>query len=361
MPAAPCPMGISLTVLRVPASMTVRSGPPKDEISTSFPSGVNFSRLAPRTSAARVCVTDLLATSMMETVPSWALATQISLWSAETSNPSEPLPTFTTVSPVTTGGAHGTAWRRRHLCGSGVRRAGRWSHGTANRLFDDAHRAGANIGGDDALQVRPDVDHVSAVLAGAENPIDLLSGRIIAADGFGGFRGEPRLAAGEIQSMRAAQRSKVNRRQSLSCYEIDYGECVVSSAAVVGDVGSLAICRGDDFVRIVADGNARNRFQRDGIDNGERVSGFGEHQQRVCGRVLGVKNTESKRGDEQNAESQPEFHDWKRYLTCVRRGQRRSARIQLSLVIASPRAGERHAFCRRHRKADSSRPEARHS
>src|ERR1700733_6440971 len=48
--------------------------------------------------ASRVCTTFLAAMSMMEMVPSCALATQISFLSGETSKPSEPFPTEITVS-----------------------------------------------------------------------------------------------------------------------------------------------------------------------------------------------------------------------------------------------------------------------
>jgi hypothetical protein len=86
-------------VLRVLASITVRFGPARVETSASFPSAVNLSRLAPPTSAARVWVTCLRKTLINNGYrPSCALATQISLPSGETSNPSEPLPTGTTVS-----------------------------------------------------------------------------------------------------------------------------------------------------------------------------------------------------------------------------------------------------------------------
>src|SRR5207244_12580628 len=69
---------------------------------TSVPSGVNFSRLAPRTSAPSVCTTALLVRSMIEIVPSCALATQASRPSGDTSIPSAPRPTGTTVSVQST-------------------------------------------------------------------------------------------------------------------------------------------------------------------------------------------------------------------------------------------------------------------
>src|SRR6202050_1050702 len=67
------------------------------EINASLPSGVNFSRFAPLTLADRVSMTFLLTTLMIDTAPPSALRTQISLQSGDTSNPSDPRPTGTTV------------------------------------------------------------------------------------------------------------------------------------------------------------------------------------------------------------------------------------------------------------------------
>src|SRR5208282_341951 len=131
---------------------------------------------------------------------------------------------------------------------------------------------------------------VGAVLASTEYPINLLGGGIVASDGLGGFCCEPSFAADKHQPMRPAQRAEVNWRKRFSRDEIDDGQRVVGSASIVRRVGSLAIRGGDDFVGIVADRYPRNRLQAGWIDNGEGLLGFGEHQQRILGRVLGVKN-----------------------------------------------------------------------
>jgi hypothetical protein len=47
------------------------------------------------------------------------------------------------------------------------------------------------------LDVRADVDHMDAVLAGAEDPIDFVGGGVVAADGLGDFGGEVEFAVGE--------------------------------------------------------------------------------------------------------------------------------------------------------------------
>ena len=70
MPAAPRPTFTRFTTARVAASKIETFGPPRVETNTSLPSGVNFRRLAPVTSAARVCTTFLPARSRMEMVPS---------------------------------------------------------------------------------------------------------------------------------------------------------------------------------------------------------------------------------------------------------------------------------------------------
>src|SRR5690242_15611247 len=81
-------------------------------MNTRLPSGVNFSRLAPLTFAGRVAVTFLVVRSTIETVPSPAFATQSSFWSGETSKPSQPFPTGTTVSfQSPPGGPIGGRWR----------------------------------------------------------------------------------------------------------------------------------------------------------------------------------------------------------------------------------------------------------
>jgi len=96
-PAAPFPRAISLCFLRAPASSTTRSRPPRSEMNTNLPSGVNFKRLAIVGPTVKVSTTDFLATSMFETVPPCELAAQTSLPSGDTSKPSGPFPTATWV------------------------------------------------------------------------------------------------------------------------------------------------------------------------------------------------------------------------------------------------------------------------
>jgi hypothetical protein len=86
-----------LASARVVASNTTRSGPARVETRTHLPSGENFSRLAPRMLASRRWTTFLLGTSTIAMLPSCASAAQSSRPFEDTSNPSVPLPTATSV------------------------------------------------------------------------------------------------------------------------------------------------------------------------------------------------------------------------------------------------------------------------
>src|SRR5579864_59884 len=80
-------------------------------------------------------------------------------------------------------------------------RSKRKASGARRSFFDYGNRARAYVGGDDVLEIVEEVNHVGAILPGAENPIDLLRGGIVAADGFGSLDGEPELAAFEVESV----------------------------------------------------------------------------------------------------------------------------------------------------------------
>src|SRR5579859_3232880 len=95
-PPEPWPMVSRLTSFFDGTSKITSSGPA--EISANLPSGVNFRRFAPRALAASVAVTFFASISITEIVPSPAFATHACFRSGETSKPSEPRPTGTTVS-----------------------------------------------------------------------------------------------------------------------------------------------------------------------------------------------------------------------------------------------------------------------
>ena len=120
------------------------------------------------------------------------------------------------------------------------------------------------------------MNHVSTILAGAEDPIDFLGGGIVAANGFGLFRCEPDFPSGKIETVRTAECAEVDLAERFLRDEVDDREGVERAAAVVGDVGGFAVGRGDDFVRVIADGDFGDDFKRRGIDDGESVIVFGE-------------------------------------------------------------------------------------
>jgi hypothetical protein len=168
---------------------------------------------------------------------------------------------------------------------SGARRRAAWICRWWARCWeglevDDADGGGAYVGGDDLLLVRGDVDHVGAVLTGAEDPVNLLCGGVVAADGFGGFGGEPRLAAGECEAVGAAEGAEVDEGERFVVDEVDDGEGVVGSAAVVGDVGGGAVGGGDDLVGVLTDGGFGDDLEGCGVDYGEGVVLLGENQER---------------------------------------------------------------------------------
>src|SRR5258707_15236032 len=100
MRAEPPPKLKDLTSLCVATSrittLALEDPPNPPETNACLPSRVNFRRL-PRTEIGKVCSAFFVATSMMVTVPSCALAAQICLPSGERSKPSEPRPAGTLV------------------------------------------------------------------------------------------------------------------------------------------------------------------------------------------------------------------------------------------------------------------------
>jgi hypothetical protein len=140
---------------------------------------------------------------------------------------------------------------------------------------------------------------VRAVLTGAEDEVYLLRRRVVAAEGFGRFRGKPRLAADKRQSMRTGQRTKINWRERFLIHEINHGKGVVSAASVVRNVCGLAVAGCDHFVRIVAYGNPRQHLQSSRIDDGERVVALAQRQQSRFRRTL---RNNQRRNEQQNGE-----------------------------------------------------------
>src|SRR6202011_3882635 len=95
-----------------------------------------------------------------------------------------------------------------------------------------------------------------AILASAEDPVDLFCRGIVAADGFGGFGGEPEFPAGICKTVWAAQCAQVDYRQSFLCHKIDDGDGVVDTVAVIRNVREFAVVGSDYLVRIRSRGDA---------------------------------------------------------------------------------------------------------
>jgi len=97
MPAAPCPILSRFTSFCDAASYITRSPVPKLEMNTCFPSGVNFNRFAPWAWASILTDSFFARRSITDMVPSSLAAVHNCLPSGETSNPSDPLETGTSV------------------------------------------------------------------------------------------------------------------------------------------------------------------------------------------------------------------------------------------------------------------------
>jgi len=88
-------------------------------------------------------------------------------------------------------------------------------------LREDADRGGGDIRGHDRLEIQRDPDHVNAILAGAQDKVDLMRRRVVAAECLRGFAGKPEFAAREGESVRSAQGTEIDRRQCLAGDEVD--------------------------------------------------------------------------------------------------------------------------------------------
>jgi len=176
---------------------------------------------------------------------------------------------------------HARWWAGRHS----RRRARRYA-GCAFGLVENRDRTCVDVGGEDAFGSGKDVDHVRAILADADDAIDCAGRRIVAANGFCCFGSEPEFAIDEVEAVGSAQRAEIDGRERLLRKEIDDGDGVIGAKAVIGDIGGFAVGGGDDFVRIFADGDARNDVQACGIDDRKGVIGLGQRQKRDPGGSL---------------------------------------------------------------------------
>ena len=182
MPPGPWPTFSCLTTFLVATSTMISSSVPGSEIRTSLPSFVNFSRFECFVCTLMVWITLLVATSITETVPSPEFAAQTSLSSGEMSMPSGPLPTGMLVSFQPEG----------------------------SELFSMAvTESGVDVGGEKFVEVFGADQHVGAVLADAQEPVNFIGGGIVAGDEFVEFGGEVGFAVGEEDAVRTAKRTEV--------------------------------------------------------------------------------------------------------------------------------------------------------
>lgn len=136
--------------------------------------------------------------------------------------------------PVLTLG-HAGGWSARATCAGG-----RWGH-VDDSTVEQAHRAGVDVGGDEVFAPGGDVDHVGAVLAGAEDEVDAVGGGVVTANGFRTFGGEPDLAVDKGEAVRAVERAEIDAGLGCGGREVDDGEGVEGAEAVVRDVGGAAV------------------------------------------------------------------------------------------------------------------------
>ena len=128
-------------------------------------------------------------------------------------------------------------------------------------------------------EVFGDEDHVGAVLAGADDPIHLFRGGIVAANDLVDFRGEVKLAAGKIQPVRPAQRGKIDLRQRLLRHEVHNGNRVEGAKALIRDVCPSPVSRRGHFMRVLTGRNGGHDFECGRIHDLECMVLLGKHQQ----------------------------------------------------------------------------------
>ncbi len=193
----------------------------------------------------------------------------------------------------------GAGWRRGHA-GWGLHAGGR-PH-VDFLLVDEADGGGGDVGGDDVLEVGGDVDHVGAVLAGAEDPVDFGGGGVVAADDLGGFGDAVEFASDEGEAVGAAEGAEVDGGEGGAVDEVEDSEGVEGSEAVVGDVGGGAVGGGDDFVGVGADGEFVEDLEGGGVDGGEGVVVLGECEQH------GLRGRGDSEGAEESGGEERGFH-----------------------------------------------------
>ena len=159
----------------------------------------------------------------------------------------------------------------------------------AASLLDDADGVRVDVRREELLPVLGDHDHVRPVLAQAEQPVDLVRLRVVASDRHAALGGEIRLAIGEPEAVRAAERGDVNAMDLLPRRDVDDGQGVASArtrAGVVGRDGELPVVGDDQLVRVLSRGGPARHLAARRVDDGHRVLALEQDQQRRRRRLL---------------------------------------------------------------------------
>jgi hypothetical protein len=106
-----------------------------------------------------------------------------------------------------------------------------------------------------------DVDHVRAILACAEDPVDLVRLRIVAANRLRCFGREPGLAANIRKSMGTAQRTEIDGGECFLRNKVNDCQRVEGSRTIVRNVCQCAVGRGNHLMRVVAYGHFPDNLQ----------------------------------------------------------------------------------------------------
>ena len=107
--------------------------------------------------------------------------------------------------------------------------------------------------------------------------------------------------------MRSGECAEVDLRKRLLSDEVDDGERVVGAETVIRNVGARAVGRGDDFMRIVADGNDSKDLQCCGVDDGESVILLGKREQ--AGLSGGLRAKKARAAEEKNGKRENQAAD----------------------------------------------------
>ena len=151
------------------------------------------------------------------------------------------------------------------------------------RTFKDADRIGLNIRREDGLLFLADKDHVGLSLAGAQQPVNLVARRVIAANRHVRLGGEVELAVSEPQAVRTAQRGQIDAVQLLAGRDVDDGDGVsplCAGAAVIACESEFPIGGHSQLVRVLADRDMTRDLAGLRVNDGHCVLALMQDQQR---------------------------------------------------------------------------------